>query len=132
METKKLVFICSIAIALTSCSTGNCRSHAIKAEELGPALPPKENKLLPDPGQSERVRVFKANGSLQCSQGKSITPAAMEKDLNGIRVYKSSVENDGKLRVQMCGSPTGNVNVFEIDKANLAQAISNGFIEWIR
>ena len=42
------------------------------------------------------------------------------------------MENDGKMRIQMCGSPTGNVNVYEIDKANLSQALGYGFTEWIR
>ncbi len=132
METKKLIFLCGLVLSLGSCTTGNCRSQQIKLEQAGPEMLPKENKLLPDPSQVERVRVYKANGSLQCAQGKSIEPATMEKDLKDIRVYKVSVESDGKLRTQVCGSPTGNANVYEIDKTNLDQAISYGFTEWIR
>lgn len=132
METKKLIFICGIIVVLAGCSSGNCRSQQIKAEQNGPEMPPKENKLLPDTSKGERVMVFKANGSLQCSQGKSTDPATMAKELKDISVYKSSVENDGKVRIQMCGAPTGNVNVFEIDKTNLERALSFGFAEWIR
>lgn len=132
METKKFIFVCGIIIALAGCSTGNCRSKQIQAEQAGPEVQPKENKLLPDPTVTERVRVFKANGSLQCSQGKSIDPATMAKELKDIPVYKSAMESDGKMRIQMCGAPTGNVNVFEIDKTNLDRALGFGFTEWIR
>lgn len=132
MEAKKFIFICGIVISLVGCSTGNCRSHQIAKEQAGAEVQPKDNKLLPDPTVTERVRVFKANGSLQCSQGKSIDPATMAKELKEIQVYKSSLENDGKLRIQMCGAPTGNVNVFEIDKTNLERALGFGFTEWIR
>ena len=137
MEAKKSIFFCGLAIVLTvvlaSCTTGNCRSEQVKREQAGPeAAIPKENKLLPDPSQVERISVFKPNGSLQCNQGKTIDKAVMEKSLKGIRVYKSSVENDGKLRIQMCGAPTGNVNIFEIDKVNLEMAITLGFAEWIK
>lgn len=132
MEAKKFIFICGLVLGLIGCSTGNCRSHQIAKEQAGPEAQPKENKLLPDPTVTERVRVFKPNGSLQCGQGKSIDPATMAKELKEIPVYKSYVENDGKLRIQVCGAPTGNVNVFEIDKTNLERALSFGFIEWIR
>ncbi len=115
-----------------SCSTGNCRSQKIKAEQAGPEFQPKENKLLPDTSKNERVHVFKANGSLQCGQGKSIDAAAMSKELKEITVYSSTTENDGKMRIQVCGAPTGNVNVYEIDKTNLDRAVSFGFSEWIR
>lgn len=133
MEAKKFIFICGLAITIASCTTGNCRSEQVKREQAGPeSSAPKENKLLPDPSLVERISVFKTNGSLQCNQGKAIDKSTMEKSLKGIRVYKSSVENDGKLRIQMCGAPTGNVNVFEIDKTNLEQAIALGFAEWIK
>lgn len=132
METAKFILLCGVVAFLASCSTGNCRSAQIKAEAAGPEVMPKENKLLPAPSQAEHVSVYKLNGSLQCNQGKTIDKATMQKDLKGLVVYKSSIENDGKMRAQVCGGPTGNVNVYEIDKSNLAQAISYGFTEWIR
>tara|TARA_B110001454_G_C12723308_1_gene436515 strand:+ start:57625 stop:58023 length:399 start_codon:yes stop_codon:yes gene_type:complete len=132
MEAKKFIFVCGVIVALAGCSTGNCRSKQIQAEQAGPEVQPKENKLLPDPTITERARVFKPNGSLQCGQGKSIEPVTMAKELKDIQVYRSFVENDGKMRIQMCGAPTGNVNVFEIDKTNLERALGFGFTEWIR
>ncbi len=132
METAKFILLCGVMALLASCSTGNCRSAQIKAEAAGPEVLPKENKLLPPPSQAERVNVFKSNGSLQCNQGKTIAVAAMQKELKGLTVYKSSMENDGKMHAQVCGGSTGNVNVYEIDKSNLAQAIAYGFTEWIR
>ncbi|MBL7542380.1 MAG: hypothetical protein JNL11_01120 [Bdellovibrionaceae bacterium] len=132
METKKFIFFCGLTLVFIGCSTGNCRSQKIKSEQAGGPVTPKENKLLQDPSAADRVRVFKPNGSLQCGQGKSIDVATMSKDLKDIHIYKSSVENDGKIRIQMCGVPTGNVNVYEIDKTSLESALSFGFTEWIR
>lgn len=132
METKKFILLCGLVLGLASCSTGNCRSQQIKAEQAGPEVQPKENKLLPDTAKNDRVQVFKANGSLQCGQGKSTDAASMAKELKEITVYKSTTENDGKMRIQVCGAPTGNVNVYEIDKTNLERALSFGFSEWIR
>lgn len=132
MEAKKFILVCGVIGSFVGCTTGNCRSQQVKAEQAGPELPVKDNKLIPESSSVDRVRVFKDNGSLQCGQGKSIDPATMAKELKDIRVYKTSMENDGKMRIQKCGAPTGNVNIFEIDKSNLNQALSYGFTEWIR
>lgn len=132
MEAKKFIFFCGIVFSFVGCTTGNCRSQQIKAEQAGGPVTPKENKLLPNLNVGDRVRVFKPNGSLQCGQGKSVDATIMAKDLKDIQIYKTSVENDGKIRIQMCGAPTGNVNVYEIDKTNLESALSLGFSEWIR
>ncbi len=78
----------------------------------------------------DRIRVYKADGSLQCGQGKAIPLTEMEKSLKGIKTYSSINRNDGMMRIQLCGSPTGNCNVYEIDRKDLDAALKLGFKEW--
>lgn len=78
----------------------------------------------------DRVKVYKPDGSLQCGQGKAVPLADMQKDLKDIKVYSSFNKNDGMMRIQVCGSPTGNSNVYEIDRKNLEAAAKLGFKEW--
>lgn len=80
---------------------------------------------------TERIKVYKPDGSLQCGQGKAIPVKDMESELKGIKVYSSSNQNDGKMRIQLCGSPTGNSNVYEIDRKDLDAALKLGFKEWL-
>lgn len=132
MESQKLIFICGVMFFLFGCTTGNCRSHKIEKEQEGGVLPPKENKLLPAPSVSERVRVYKADGTLQCAQGTRTDIKVMQRELKDIKIYKSYSENDGMLRIQMCGAPTGNSHIFEIDRDNLPKALEFGFKEWLK
>ncbi len=129
----KLRFIASFVLLFNlSCSLGNCRSHKIEKEQIEGPMPVKENKLIPPTSISERVKVFKLDGSLQCSRGKKITLSEMQNELKDIKVYSSFSENDGMMRIQLCGAPTGNGNIFEIDRSNLKKALSLGFKEWLK
>ena len=78
----------------------------------------------------DHVKVYKADGTLQCGQGKKISISDMQKDLKDIKVYSSENKNDGMMRIQLCGSPTGNANVYEIDRKDLEAALKLGFKEW--
>ncbi len=78
----------------------------------------------------QKVKVAKADGSLQCGQGRAIPVAEMQKELGAIKVYSSANKNDGMMRIQVCGSPTGNHNVYEIDRKDLDAALKAGFKEW--
>ncbi|MCK6599984.1 MAG: hypothetical protein L6Q37_16585, partial [Bdellovibrionaceae bacterium] len=71
------------------CATGNCRSEKMKQEKKEGPMPPKDNKLIPETSLSERVKVFKYDGTLQCAQGKKIDLNVMQKDLKDIKVYNS-------------------------------------------
>ena len=73
------------------------------------------------------VLVYKADGSLQCGQGKGVSIDEMEKQLKGIKVLSRDKRPDGKMHIQLCGSPTGVINVFEISETNLKDAESRGF-----
>jgi hypothetical protein len=77
-----------------------------------------------------RVKVYKADGSLQCGMGKKITLEDMEKELKGIQVFSRSNQNDGLMRIQVCGAPTGQSNVYEISRSDLEKALKAGFKEW--
>lgn len=110
-------------LALVACAQGNCRSQVQKN--------PKEAQLNAAPtSPSERVFVFKYDGSLQCGQGKAIDVEKMAADLKGIMIYSKANKADGLMHIQQCGTPTGKANVYEIDRKDLAAAQKAGFKEW--
>ncbi len=78
----------------------------------------------------DKVRVFKYDGSLQCGMGEAIPLATMAKELSGLKIYSQENLGDGLMRIQVCGSPTGMANVFEIDAKDLNEALKRGFKEW--
>ncbi len=80
----------------------------------------------PSAGQTT-VLVYKPDGSLQCGQGKTISAQEMEKELKGIKVLKRENRSDGMMHIQVCGSPTGMVNVYEISAESLKEAEKRGF-----
>jgi hypothetical protein len=79
-----------------------------------------------------KVKVYKADGTLQCNQGDKISIDTMAKELTGIAIYSKENKHDGLMRIQLCGKPTGNNHVFEIDETNLEKAMSFGFKKWVR
>ena len=113
-------------LALTACTHGNCR--AIQKKEKPTTA---EAAAMTNPSTAlQKVKVAKADGSLQCGQGRAIPVAEMQKELGAIKVYSSANKNDGMMRIQVCGSPTGNHNVYEIDRKDLDAALKAGFKEW--
>ena len=122
---KKLLWIpVTLGLAtLVACASGNCRSQVQKD--------PKEAQMKANPtSPSERVSVYKYDGSLQCGQGKAIDLAKMATELKGITIYSQTSKNDGLMHIQQCGTPTGKANVYEIDRKDLALAQKAGFKEW--
>lgn len=115
---------------LTACSTTNCgnerRYNSAKTEENA--------KMTLDKGalNMKKVKVAKADGTLQCSQGKLIPLVEMQKDLKDITVFSSLNQNDGMMRIQVCGAATGNHNVYEIAESDLEKAKSYGFKLWVK
>lgn len=79
---------------------------------------------------SERIRVSKPDGSLQCGMGKAVSVEEMKKQLDRIQVFSAENKADGLMHIQMCGSPTGKHNVYEINRADLEKAKKLGFKEW--
>lgn len=124
----KFLMLLPMMAVLAACSHGNCRGQANKdAKTATPAV--SEVAVTPS-SSSNRVKVFKYDGSLQCGQGEKIAIATMQKELKDIKVFSSQNQNDGMMRIQLCGSPTGNANVYEIDRKDLEAALKLGFKEW--
>jgi hypothetical protein len=108
-------------VFLVGCTTGNCRSQKGPNSDINPA-----REVL----VTEKIKVFKYDGSLQCETGKAISLAEMQKELQGIEVFGSENKSDGLMRIQVCGSPTGRANVYEINKKDLQTVLDKGFRVW--
>ena len=55
----------------------------------------------------------------------------MRKQLGDIEVFSAENKHDGMMRIQVCGQPTGQNNVYEIDVKNLEAALKLGFKKWV-
>lgn len=137
----KTLWLLPFIFFLGACTHGNCRAQKKDGEVAGTTpvatsgvTPARDSKSSAEVNvvspKTERVKVYKADGSLQCGQGQVIPAAEMQKELKNIKVYSSANKNDGMMRIQVCGAPTGNSNVYEIDRKDLAAAIRMGFKEW--
>lgn len=122
------ISLASVAFLL-GCSSGNCRSQNKDKEERN-LLTQNALSKIENENPTEKVRVYKLDGSLQCDQGQPKNLEAMGKELGGIKIYKSMNKNDGIMRIQKCGSPTGMCNIYEIDAKDLVQAQKAGFKQW--
>lgn len=124
MKQVRMILGCVLGpLFVLACASGNCRNQPNY-------VPPPVNPSLQENKMKNTVKVYKPDGSLQCGLGKAIAPEAMVADLKGIKVHSSYNKNDGMMRIQVCGAPTGNCNVFEIDKEQLQAAVKLGFKEW--
>lgn len=121
----KMIFkVLPFVFVLGACTHGNCRSQRAPQKTATSEVP------VAPAAATDRVKVFKPDGSLQCGQGKAIAVSEMQKDLKDIKVYSSVNKNDGMMRIQVCGAPTGNSNVYEIDRKDLEAAMKLGFKQW--
>jgi len=118
-----------LILSMLGCTQGHCRR---KSEAPGVASP-----VDADTGvqaavnkNSDRVFIYKYDGSLQCGMGKAIPLEVMAKELNGIPVLSSVKKRDGLMHIQVCGSITGMANVYEVPAKFLKQAESKGFKKW--
>lgn len=128
---KFVLVLLSSAALMSACSTAKCRTQKDSQSKVGAEAAVVAGGSADSSSSSQdRVRVYKPDGSLQCGQGRAIPLNEMEKDLKGIKTYSSINKNDGMMRIQVCGSPTGNHNIYEIDRKDLAAALKAGFKEW--
>lgn len=111
----------AVGFTLVACSHANCGAEK-KPHESG--------VVMTNTSSADRVKVYKFDGSLQCGQGKKIDLSEMQKELKTIKVYSSVNKSDGMMHIQLCGSPTGNCNVYEIDRKDLDEALKAGFKQW--
>lgn len=123
---KTMLAVAFITVSF-SCQTGRCKERS---------TPPLKETAIMDASQKplnqvlDRVKIYKYDGSLQCSMGKAVPPEEMEKQLKGITVFSRENKADGMMRIQVCGTPTGRANVFEIERKDLEAAKKLGFQEW--
>ncbi len=127
LKTILLFILLSFAV---SCSSTQC-----KRKDKVPAMPNDTNvdqnlQINKNGSKPKTVFVFKSDGSLQCGMGQSIPPKEMAKELGDIKVYSFSNKHDGMMHIQVCGSSTGQINVFEISESDLKKAMSKGFKPW--
>lgn len=114
----------SVSFILNACSHGNCGAQKAESNLTG--------ALVEKNSSTDKVKIYKADGTLQCGQGKKIDLSEMQKSLGNIKIYSSENKNDGMMRIQLCGTPTGNSNVYEIDRKDLEAALKAGFKEWVQ
>ena len=119
-------------MTIASCSNKPCKIEDRTSESTaGASMAP--NKLTSNEKDlTARVFVSKPDGTLQCGMGKKIDLSEMKKELKSIEVFSADNKNDGLMRIQLCGHPTGNNNVYEISAKDLEQAVKLGFKKWIR
>ncbi len=114
------------------CSNKPCRMEDRTVDSDGKKNMAQMKTELNEKDLSSRVFVAKPDGTLQCGMGKKIDLEEMKKELSAIEVFSADNRNDGLMRIQLCGHPTGNSHVFEIAAKDLDQAIKLGFKKWIR
>lgn len=122
MKDRVVLAASFLALGFLGCSSVDC----LNKRSLTTASP-----IESETPKVERVRIYKADGTLQCGTGKLIPAKEMSKSLKDIKVYNEISKNDGQMRTQVCGSPTGNVHIFEISKQDLDKALKLGFKHWV-
>ena len=101
----KLATAAVLIMTLMGCASGHCLGT--KAEK--------------------KIKIYKPDGSLQCTGGKVTSLEAMAKELGDIKIYSQENKSDGMMHVMMCGTPTGRVNVYEINEADFSKVSGLGF-----
>ncbi len=79
---------------------------------------------------SNTTMVYKYDGTLQCGMGTEITLDQAQKELKAIKVLSKVKKRDGLMRIQVCGSASGQANVFEIPTDKVKEAEKLGFKIW--
>jgi hypothetical protein len=87
---------------------------------------------------ADTVKVFRYDGSLQCSMGQAVPLDEMAKELTAvnIRILLSEKRVVSGLVIALCGAPTGIANVYEIAKDDLPRLPADqqgvkGFQLWV-
>ena len=111
------------------CTTEPCH---IEERPVVPMTNSSEKTMSSPKDLTKRVRIYKADGSLQCGLGKKVDLGLMAKELVDIQVFSSENKSDGLMRIQLCGHPAGTCNVYEILEEDLIKAQGLGFKKWIR
>jgi len=73
--------------------------------------------------------VYKPDGTRHCDETAGVAIESMAQELvrAGISVHTRRKSHDGREGIAVCGSPTGSINVFEIEASDVPRAIELGF-----
>lgn len=128
MKNFNLLFMTILSAVTLSCSNGPCKieDRMVKKTD-GDQVSMTAKKDL-----TTHVHIYKPDGSLQCGMGQKIDLVLMAKELENMRIFSSENKNDGLMRIQLCGQPTGSCNVYEISENDLDKALKLGFKKWLR
>lgn len=111
MGKVKSLFIWTLVLAIAGCASGHCRMQKSPLEQS--------------------VFVFKSDGSKQCGMGEVTSLETMAQEFvklePPIKILSQVAKKDGKMYAQVCGGPTGRINVYEISAQDLGRAQSLGF-----
>ena len=125
----KNIILASVLVAGLSA----CTSHPCKIEERTDIVMTGDDKVSSTKKDlTQRIFVYKPDGSLQCGQGEKIDPNTMRKELGSIEVFSAQNKHDGMMRIQVCGAATGYNNIFEINQSDFEAAFKLGFKKWTR
>jgi hypothetical protein len=105
--------------AMTLVATTACDLHAFSRKKSAP-------------GAADTVWVYAEDGSKQCSVNEPAPPiadGAKALESQGIRVLETRKAEDSGMRIQLCGSPTGSLNAFRIERKDLERAKAMGLRE---
>ena len=108
-------------ILLSGCANHHCRARKDGADMKPPGTEATATGL---------ILVAKPDGSKQCEEKSGLSLQEMAKDLGKIKIHRQMKINDGMMRIQVCGAPTGINNVYEIDAADQKKALDVGFEIW--
>ncbi len=127
-----LIFSCLIVAACAHDQCNNVPQRPPASDgvaESTPAPVPAAPVIPPD-----SLQVFKPTGEKQCSTGPGGKPRGIPLDemqntlaSKKITVFESHTQSDGKMHMELCGSPSGTVHVFTISKKDLKAAEKLGF-----
>jgi hypothetical protein len=123
-----------ILFVITGCSHGQCNNVPQRPndEQLNQNIKETNDTASAPISQSKDsnfVIVYKDSGQKQCDKNAGIKieklKALLEK--NKINVLESHTQNDGKIHMQVCGSPAGMLHTFTIETKYLKKARKLGF-----
>ncbi|MEQ1721687.1 MAG: hypothetical protein ABL930_00835 [Pseudobdellovibrio sp.] len=123
----------AIKLLLFTLIIAACSSHPCKVEDRTDIVMTGNEKVSSsNKDLTKRVFVYKPDGSQQCGMGEKMDIIEMKKQLGQMQVFSQESKHDGMMRIQVCGQPTGQCNVYEISNTDLDQALKFGFKKWNR
>lgn len=131
----KIILFTMMTTLVFSCSTRTCKpSETLAQNSETKKLIAGETKISPtnhmSNNQIKKIKIYKPDGSIQCEKGTGIPVQEMAKELGDITIYNSENKHDGLMRIQVCGQPTGQSNVYEIGESDYPRAAGLGFKKW--